>query len=92
MKKQFASRMLSLLLSAAMVLGMLPAVAPHAHAEEYTWNPNATMTLKCGDEVVEPKEVIETADTKMKVYQINSISDYTLTTSCFLLVFWYLQG
>ena len=74
-------RFLALLLSVIMVLSMMPMTAVHVHAEEYTWNPNATMTLKCGDEVVEPKEVIETADTKMKVYQINSISDYTLTTS-----------
>ena len=74
-------RFLALLLSVVMVLGMMPLTAVHVHAEEYSWNPNATMTLKCGDDVVEPKEVIETADTKMKVYQINSISDYTLTTS-----------
>ena len=33
MKKQFVNRMLSLLLSFVMVLGMLPAVAPHVHAE-----------------------------------------------------------
>ena len=74
-------RFLALLLSVIMVLGMMPITAVHLHAEEYTWNPDATMTLKCGDDVVEPKEVIETADTKLKVYQINSISDYTLTTS-----------
>ena len=76
-----AKRFLALLLSVIMVLGMMPLTAVHVHAEGYTWNPDATMTLKCGDDVVEPKEVIETADTKMKVYQINSISDYTLTTS-----------
>ena len=64
-----------------MVLGMMPMTAVHMHAEEHAWNSNATMTLKCGDVVIEPKEVIETADTKMKVYQIDSISDYTLTTS-----------
>ena len=74
-------KFLALLLSVIMVLGVMPLTAVHAHAEAYTWNPNATMTLKCGDSVVEPKEVIETADTKMKVYQINSISNYTLTTS-----------
>ena len=45
MKKQFVNRLLSLLLSFVMVMGMLPAVAPHVHAAENTWNPNATMTL-----------------------------------------------
>ena len=74
-------RFLALLLSAIIMLGVMPLTAVHVHAQEYTWNPNATMTLTCGDEVVEPKEIIETADTKMKVYQIDSISDYTLTTS-----------
>ena len=76
-----AKKFWALLLSAVILLGTMPFMEIHVHAEEYTWNPNATMTLKCGDEVVEPKEVIETADTKMKVYQINSVSDYTLTTS-----------
>ena len=76
-----AKKFWALLLSAVILLGTMPFMEIHVHAEEYTWNPNATMTLKCGDEVVEPKEVIETADTKMKVYQISSVSDYTLTTS-----------
>ena len=80
MKKK-TTRLLSFVLALAMVFGMLPATELHAHAAAYTWDPDATMTLKCGDTVVEPKEVIETADTKLKVYQIESISDYTLTTS-----------
>ena len=80
MKKK-TTRLLSFVLALAMVFGLLPATELHAHATAYTWDPDATMTLKCGDTVVEPKEVIETADTKLKVYQIESILDYTLTTS-----------
>ena len=76
MKKQMKKRVLWTVLSLVTLLSLLMAMpALLAQAEEYAWNPNATMTLKCGDVVVEPKEVIETADTKMKVYQINSISD-----------------
>ena len=74
-------RFLALFLSAMMVLGMMPITAVHVHAEEHTWNPDATMTLTCEGAVVEPKEVIETADTKMKIYRVESEFDYTLTTS-----------
>lgn len=81
MKKQFVNRLLSLLLSFVMVMGMLPAVAPHVHAAENTWNPNATMTLTSAGEEIAPKEVIETADTKLKIYRLESTRDYTLTTS-----------
>ena len=74
-------RFLALFLMLAMLIGMMPTSAFSLNAEKHTWNPSATMTLKCGNTVIEPKEVIETDDTKMKVYSVESKNDYTLTTS-----------
>ena len=76
-----AKKFLALFLMLAMLIGMMPTMVLDLHAEEHAWNPNATMTLSCGDEVIEPAEVIETADTKLKIYHVESINDYTLTTS-----------
>ena len=72
MKKQM-NRLLSLLLSAAMVLGMLPAVAPHAHAAELVNG----VTLTSGTGVVAPAAVLE----NLVVYDIWTAEQYTLTTT-----------
>ena len=72
MKKQ-TNRLLSLLLSFVMVLGMLPAVAPHVHATEHING----VTLTSGTGVVAPAAVLE----NLVVYDIWTAEQYTLTTT-----------
>ena len=72
MKKQM-NRLLSLFLSFVMVLGMLPAVAPHAHATEHING----VTLTSGTGVVAPAAELE----NLVVYDIRTAEQYTLTTT-----------
>ena len=71
MKKQ-TNRLLSLLLSFAMVLGMLPAVTPHVHAEHVN---GVTLTSSIGE--VTPAAVLD----NLVVYDIWTAEQYTLTTT-----------
>ena len=81
MKHTCFNRVLSALIALVMVIGFLPTGLIPVQTEAHAWNDSATMTLLADGQEVEPASVIETADTKLKVYTIDSDKVYKLTTS-----------
>ncbi len=75
------SKILSVILAITLMLSVTPLSLFQVHADEFTWNNNATMTLTTNNVEVIPTQIIETDDTKLKIYTIDSDKPYTLTTS-----------